>query len=108
MTEHILETWYINNRVNLMLIDVISVEGLGCTLSKRGGRTTAQQFVHLHNLRIWRLERFAREFSTGQIKMDAAEKTDKELLRKRLTESADAIAQWFEKGTGKDGKIKGF
>ena len=41
MKDQIIETWHINNRVNLMLIDAINEEGLNCTLSKRGGRTVA-------------------------------------------------------------------
>jgi hypothetical protein len=36
--DQILETWRTNNRINLLLIDRISDEGMKCTLSKRGGR----------------------------------------------------------------------
>ncbi len=108
MKEQIIETWHINNRVNLMLIDAISDEGLDCTLSKRGGRTVALQFVHLHNLRLWRLERFAKELMKGQTKIEKEGKIDKVLLKKRLSESADAIAKWIKQGIDNGGKINGF
>ena len=108
MKEQIIETWHINNRVNLMLIDAISDEGLDCTLSKRGGRTVALQFVHLHNLRLWRLERFAKELMKGQTKIEKEGKIDKVLLKKRLSESADAIAKWIKEGIDNGGKINGF
>ena len=45
MKEQIIETWHINNRVNLMLIDAIPDEGLNCTLSKHGGRTLS--LIHI-------------------------------------------------------------
>ena len=108
MREQIIETWHINNRVNIMLIDVISNEGLECTLSKRGGRNVALQFTHLHNLRLWRLERFAKEWMIGQTRIDREGRIDMALLKKRLCESADAIAGWMEQGIDAGGKIKGF
>ena len=50
MNQQIIETWYINNRVNLMLIDAITIEGMNCTLSKRVGRNVALQFAHILSL----------------------------------------------------------
>jgi len=50
MNEQIPEAWQINNRVNLMLLDTISEEGLHCKLSQRCGGTPAKQFKHLHNV----------------------------------------------------------
>jgi len=108
MKEQIIKTWYINNRVNLKLIDAISDEGFNCSLSKRGGRTVALQFAHLHELRLWKLDRFAHELLGGQIKITKKEKINKSLLKKRLSESADAVAKWFEKVIDDDGTIKGF
>jgi hypothetical protein len=108
MKEQIIETWHINNRVHLMLIDAISDEGLHCTLSKRGGGTPAKQFTHLHNLRLWRLEKVDKELLKGQSKIDTAGTIDKALLKKRLNESGAAIAKMIENGIVDGGKIKGF
>lgn len=108
MKQQIIDTWYINNRVNLILIDVISSEGMNCTLSKRGGRNVALQFAHIHNNRIYRFENYARDLLAGQRRIDPKGKVDKKLLKKELTLSADAMAKWFEIGIGNNGKIKGF
>ena len=91
-----------------MLIDAISDEGLHCTLSKRGGGTPAKQFTHLHNLRLWRLEKVDKELLKGQTKIDTAGTIDKTLLKKRLSESGAAIAKMIENGIDYGGKIKGF
>lgn len=57
--EDLLEAWRTNNRINLYPIDRISDAGLGCTLSARGGRGAAGQFAHMHNNRVWQLEKRA-------------------------------------------------
>ncbi len=108
MKAQIIETWHINNRVHLMLIDAIRDEGLHCTLSKRGGGTPAKQFTHLHNLRLWRLEKVDKELLKGQTKIETAGTIDKALLKKRLSESGAAIAKMIENGIDDGGKIKGF
>ena len=108
MKQQIIETWYINNRVNLMLIDAINTEGINCTLSKRGGRNVALQFAHIHNNRIYRFEKYAKDLLKGQSRIDPNGKVDKELLKRQLTLSAEAMAQWIEKGIDDAGKIKGF
>jgi len=108
MNQQIIETWYINNRVNLMLIDAISAEGMNCTLSKRGGRNVALQFAHIHNNRIYRFEKYAKYLLKGQSRIDPNGKVDKALLKKQLTLSAAAMAKWIESGINDDGKIKGF
>jgi uncharacterized damage-inducible protein DinB len=108
MKEQIIETWLINNRVNLMLLDAISDEGLKCTLSKRGGRDVALQFAHIHNLRLWRLERYAKKLMESQVEINKAKLVDKELLKQRLVQSANAYALWFSQGYDDNGKMKGF
>ena len=70
--QQIIETLYINNRVNLMLNDVISTEGMNCNLSNRGGRNDVLQFAHIHNNRTYRFEKYAIDLlkvQTGSIRM---------------------------------------
>lgn len=57
--EDLLEAWRTNKRINLDLIDRISDAGLGCTPSARGGRGVAGQFAHMHNNRVWQIEKRA-------------------------------------------------
>jgi len=108
MKQQIIETWFINNRVSQILIDAISSEGMKCTLSKRGGRNIALQFAHIHNNRIYRFENYAKDLMKAQSRIDPEGKMTKTLLKKRLKESADAMAKWIEKGIDNGGKIKGF
>ena len=50
-TQELLDAWRLNNQINLRLIDGISAAGMTSTMSTRGGRDVARQFVHLHNVR---------------------------------------------------------
>lgn len=56
MTDDLAGAWHTNNRINLMLIESIPEPGLSATLSKRGGRSVARQFAHLHTQRVRWLE----------------------------------------------------
>ena len=51
MIEQLVDTWMINNRVNLMVLDNLDKAALECTLSTRGGRTVGNQFAHLYAVR---------------------------------------------------------
>ena len=49
------ETWRLNNRANLMLLDSLSPDQLNHTPFPRA-RSIADQFAHLHNVRMMWLE----------------------------------------------------
>jgi len=108
MKTQIIETWLINNRVNIMLIDAIEEKGLNSTLSVKGGRTVALQFAHMHNLRLWRLENYAKKLMEGQQEIDKTIEVTKDILKQRLNSSADAMATWIGQAVDNYGKIKGF
>ncbi|HKR03883.1 MAG TPA: DinB family protein [Bacteroidia bacterium] len=108
MKDQIIETWFINNRINLYLIKAISNQGMNCTLSTRGGRTVAQQFAHLHNVRMRWLEVLAKDLSEGLKKIEKEDAHDKNLLKKSLETSGNAIADLFKRGIENDGRMKGF
>ena len=57
MTEALIETWLVNNRIDLLLIDELTDEGLRASLSERGGRTVGQQLVHLLDIRRRKIEK---------------------------------------------------
>lgn len=50
-TRELVGVWRLNNQINLRLIDGISAAGMTSTMSTRGGRDVARQFVHVHNVR---------------------------------------------------------
>jgi uncharacterized damage-inducible protein DinB len=91
MLEQVLEAWRINNRVNLLLIERISKEGMRCTLSRRGGRNVVRQFAHMHNNRIWHLQRRAKQLAVGAHLFETQDKPDKKTLAAQLRDSGARI-----------------
>jgi uncharacterized damage-inducible protein DinB len=91
-----LEAWRTNHRLHLFLIDRIPDEGMRCTLSTRGGRNVVRQFAHLHNVRIWHLEKRAKALAEGLETFDTYDEPGKEELKARLTASAERLETFFE------------
>jgi len=69
--DELLEAWRTNNRINLFLLDHISAAGMKCTLSTRGGRDVARQFAHLHDVRVYHLEKRAKDLTKGLTKFQS-------------------------------------
>jgi uncharacterized damage-inducible protein DinB len=107
MDEQLLQTWAIHNRINLYLLDAIPHEALGDAPASRG-RTVAEQFAHLHNVRLMWLQQAAPELMEGLRKIEKQEAADAALLKSALERSADAIAGLLRKSLASDGRIKGF
>jgi len=108
MVEQLVEAWEINNRINLFLIEKIEPEGMRCTLSTRGGRDVTRQFAHMHNVRVWHLERRARDIAKGTSEFDSKEEPDKEKLARYLVESAKRVRQYIERVSAGDTSLKVF
>lgn len=89
--EELLEAWRTNNRINLVLLDHVTDEGLGCTLSKRGGRDVARQFAHLHNVRVWHLQKRAKDLVEGLRPFASKDSPSRERLAEALTASSLAV-----------------
>ena len=94
--DQLIEAWRTNNRINLFLIDKISREGMKCTLSTRGGRDVARQFAHLHNVRIYHVEKRAKDLAEGLVKFESKLSPTKAQLRKAFTASGAAIERYLE------------
>lgn len=91
MCNDLLEAWRTNNRISLHLIDRISDAGMLCTLSKRGGRGVAGQFGHIHNVRVWHLEKRARDLAEGLVTFQAKQVPTRGQLRDAFEASGAAI-----------------
>lgn len=108
MQEELAEAWQTNNRINLMLIDRISREGMGATLSKRGGRGVAGEFAHMHNVRLMHLEKRAKDLAEGLKKFPTGVVPTKAELKSALNASADAIEELLIGVLEKRPKRRGF
>jgi uncharacterized damage-inducible protein DinB len=105
MTEQIIETWEIHNRINLYLLAAINANNLSAVAATKG-RTVGEQFAHIHNVRLmWLKEGMPSLLATVE-KLEK-DKLSKELLQEELTKSGFAIAKMLEKAL-EDGKLKGF
>jgi uncharacterized damage-inducible protein DinB len=107
MEDKILETWSIHNRIHLFLLSAVESEALAA-LSASKGRTVAEQFAHIHNVRLMWLKEAAPELGAGLAKIEKGGAPDKELLHKSLNDSGKAVEALLKKGLGAGGKIKGF
>ena len=107
MKEQLLETWQINNHMNLLLMDNITDAGMEKTLSPRG-RTVYLQLVHVHNVRISWLEVCAPDIFKKYVAIKKETAFNRKLLRKAFEDSAKGIEELFSRSWDEGGKIKNF
>jgi uncharacterized damage-inducible protein DinB len=107
MEGQLADTWNINNRINLYMLDAIAPEAFsGVSTSK--GRNVGEQFAHMHNVRLMWLEPAAKDLLDGLVKIEKENALDKDLLRLSLEESGRAIETLLNRSEAAGGKVKGF
>ncbi|MBT8395389.1 MAG: hypothetical protein HKO65_04630 [Gemmatimonadetes bacterium] len=94
--DDVLEAWRTNNRINLLLFDQISDEGMRTTLSKRGGRDVARQFAHIHDVRVYHLEKRAKDLAVGLPVFRSKDHPDRSRVREALVVSGEAIETFLD------------
>jgi len=99
------DTWLLNNRVTLMLLDALSDEQLAFTNNPRA-RNIADQLAHLHNVRRMWLEVSAPAAAKGLQKLEKGSAT-KAALKVAVDTSARAMADCFVE-SDKSGKMIGY
>lgn len=108
MNKELLEAWRTNNRINLLLVERISAAGMGCTLSKRGGRGVAGEFAHIHNNRVWQLQKRAKDLAKGLVIFEPKTQPTKAALKKALTASGTATGDFLSDVLAGRSKRRGF
>ena len=89
--DQVMDSWRLNNAINLLLIDAIPARGFAAVPLASRGRTVAQQFAHIHWVRVaWlkfqgapgakALPRFGRGASPSRGKLKAAFRASGELF----------------------------
>jgi uncharacterized damage-inducible protein DinB len=107
MEDALLESWAIHDRINHYLLAGVPEGALG-DVSASKGRTVAEQFAHIHNVRLMWLKAAAPELLEGLAKIEKEEAQDAALLRDALTASASAVAELLRRSFASGGKVKGF
>lgn len=105
MCEDLVQTWQINNRINLYLLDSIPQEDLA--LKGEKGRTVSAQFRHMHQVRMMWLKSAAPNLLEGLEKVES-EVATKEEIASALEASGRAIATLIEENCGEGKRVKGF
>jgi len=104
--QDIIDSWHINNRIHLYLLQSLEPAALEARSSSKG-RTVGEQFAHMHNVRLMWLKAAAPDLLEGLTKLDKETRIEKAVLETELNRSADAVAALLERGYN-DGRIKGF
>jgi len=100
------ETWRIHDRINRYLLDAIHPDALSATgLTK--GRSVAEQFAHIHNVRLMWIKEGAPDLLDGLQKIEKGAPADHPLLRAALDSSAAAIETMLARAL-ETGKLRGF
>lgn len=106
MSDPLIETWSIHNRINLYLLAALDASHLAIGPTPKG-RTVGEMFAHIHNVRLMWLKASAPGLLVGLEKLEGARATVPS-LRDALTASSTAIEQLLEQSLQAGGRVKGF
>jgi uncharacterized damage-inducible protein DinB len=107
MTDPLIDTWRIHDRIHAYLLAAVPATALTAT-APTGGRNVAQAFAHIHNVRLMWLKAAGAPVPATVTKLDPEAKQSVAGLTKALAASGQAIAALVESGLGNEGRIKGF
>lgn len=109
LLDQLVETWRINNRVTLKLIEALSDDALHAALSKRSGRDVARQLAHVHEVRTSWAEITSKTNRNAQLPhFTKGESPNKKQLKSALEHSAKAIEITIRESGAEGGKIPSF
>ena len=105
MADPLVETWQINARIDLYLLDSLSAPALQAVASSKG-RTVGEALAHIHNVRLMWLKAAAPDLLAGLEKVEKAASAPH--LEAALAASAGAIEELVTRSLAGGGKVKGF
>ena len=102
--EELVETWLINNRACLRLLNDLTDEQFAAKTTK--GKDVSAQFAHIHNVRLMWLKASAPDLHEGLEKLEPT--NSKKEMAKAFEVSANQIAELIRRAETPGGRIKGF
>ena len=108
MQDELVEAWRTNCRINLLLIDQIKDAGMSSTLSTRGGRGVAGEFAHMHNVRVWHLQKRAKDLAEELVIFETKAVPTKVQLKKAMKASAKGLEALLVGALNGEAKRRGF
>ncbi|QLG44709.1 DinB family protein [Costertonia aggregata] len=106
METQLLETWQIQNQLNLYLLESIDEADLDAEMTSKG-RSVFKQFAHINNVRLMWLKEAAPEIYSSAHKIEMDSNPSKELLQETLATTGELILMLLSKGIAEN-RIKGF
>jgi uncharacterized damage-inducible protein DinB len=107
ITEMLIETWSVHNRIHLYLLESIPEESMSATMGGRG-RTVFDLFAHVHNVRLMWLKPAAPDLLEGLEKIEPKTSATRSQLAAALTASSIAIEALLRRSFAAGAKVKGF
>lgn len=104
----IVDTWRIHNRITLFVIDHIPDAAFAATLSTRGGRDVARQLAHVNNVRVWRVQPFAKRMKLPIMEFAKGETPDRPALRRAFEQSGAAMERFVAHCVENGGAVSNF
>ncbi|MEQ8423649.1 MAG: DinB family protein [Cyclobacteriaceae bacterium] len=104
LVSEVIETWKIHSSMNKKLLDGVNPENLK-DHSCSEGRNVAEQFAHLHNVRVQWLNEITPESKTKLSEIGKDDALNKELLAKSLEESAQLVNKVLSEALTGDKKV---
>jgi len=106
--QQIIDTWFINHRTNLMLLDNLTEEALGLSTAKRGGGNVGHQLAHIYNVRFWKLEKYDKQLISDLTTIKAEDTKTISMLKDCHNITAELIGQVLTNAITNGGNVKGF
>jgi uncharacterized damage-inducible protein DinB len=103
---HIAQAWAIHDRINRYLLAAIPDEALAAVSASKG-RSVAEQFAHIHNVRLMWLKSAQPDALAALPKLEK-DSLDRKKLNAALEKSGVAIAKLLEQSAADGGRVKGF
>ena len=106
MIESIVETWRIHDRIHRYLLESLDEASLAL-MPAPNGRSVANQFGHIHNVRKMWLAQAAPDLDAALRKCESDAAPGKAELESFLRSSGEAVEQLLRRALA-EGKLKGF
>jgi len=108
LVDNLLDTWAVNNRINLMLIDDIPVDGFKAVPLNSRGRNVAAQLIHMNSVRTaWLYHHETGKRPTAEKKVKGQE-PGRAVIRKSFVESGKAVGEYLARAIEGDARIRMF
>ncbi|MGB6432244.1 MAG: DinB family protein [Candidatus Acidiferrales bacterium] len=103
---HIVEAWAIHDRINRYLLAAIPDKALAAVSASKG-RSVAEQFAHIHTVRLMWLKVAQPAVLAGLPKLEK-DALDRKKLNSALEKSSAAIADLLAHAAANGDRVKGF